>query len=79
VVFLCTDKGLSSFDGDSWVSYQRNDNNNKGKVLITSGDKTEEVDASTSISHNFVIGVDIRDDEIWLATSKGVCRGERLK
>jgi len=79
VVFLCTDKGLSSFNGDTWVGYQRNENNHEGKVLITSGDETEEIETSSSISHNFVIGVDTQDDEIWLATSKGVCRGERLK
>lgn len=79
VVFLCTDKGLSSFNGDTWVGYQRNENNYKGKVLITSGEETKEIDASTSISHNFVIGVDTQDDEIWIATSKGVSRGERLK
>jgi len=79
VVFLCTDQGLSSFNGDNWVGYQRNENNYKGKVLITNGDETKEIDASTSISHNFVIGVDTQDDEIWLATSKGVCRGERIQ
>ncbi len=79
VVFLCTDKGLSSFNGDTWVGYQRNENNYKGKVLITSGEETKEIDASTSISHNFVIGVDTQGDEIWIATSKGVSRGERIK
>jgi len=79
VVFLCTDRGLSSFNGDHWVGYQRNENNSMGRVLITEGDQTKEIDASTSISHNFVIGVDTGDDEIWVATSKGVSRGERLK
>jgi ligand-binding sensor domain-containing protein len=79
VVYLCTDKGLSSFNGKNWVCYQRNEESTGGKVLITNGTKKTERDASTSISHNFVIGVDIQGDEIWLATSKGVCRGERLK
>ncbi len=41
--------------------------------------ETKEIDASTSISHNFVIGVDTQGDEIWIATSKGVSRGERIK
>ncbi|UCG26790.1 MAG: hypothetical protein JSV24_07350 [Bacteroidales bacterium] len=78
VVWLCTDKGLSSFNGDTWVSYQRNENNYQGKVLITNGNETREIDASTSISHNFVLGVDFIGDDIWIATSKGVSRGERL-
>lgn len=78
VVWICTDLGLSSFNGETWVSYQKNENNKKGKILINNGSETREMAASTSISHNFVIGVDIQDDEIWLATSKGVCRGERI-
>lgn len=79
VVWLCTDLGLSSFNGETWISYQKNEHDKKGKILINNGSETREMAASTSISHNFVIGVDIQDDEIWLATSKGVCRGERLK
>lgn len=78
VVWICTDLGLSSFNGETWVSYQKNENNKKGKILINNGSETREIATSTSISHNFVIGVDIQDDEIWLATSKGVCRGERI-
>jgi hypothetical protein len=79
VVYLCTDLGLSSFNGNTWVSYQRNENDYKGKVLITNGDELKEIEASTSISHNFVMGVDTQGDEIWIATSKGVSRGEKLK
>ena len=79
VVFICTDLGLSSFNGETWVGYQRNENDYKGKVLITKGSETKEMEASTSISHNFVLGVDTREDEIWIATSKGVSRGEKLK
>jgi len=78
VVYLCTDLGLCGFNGETWVTYQRNENDKKGKVLITNGFETKEFPASTSISHNFVIGVDTKDDEIWIATSKGVSRGERI-
>ncbi|MDX2443472.1 MAG: hypothetical protein QNK30_06695 [Bacteroidales bacterium] len=79
VVWLCTDMGLSSFDGETWVSYQKNESDKKGKILISNGKETEEMPAATSLSHNFVIGVDLQGDEIWLATSKGICRGEKLK
>ena len=79
VVFLCTDLGLCSFNGETWVTYQKKDNSKNGKITITKGDETKEISSSTSISHEFVIGVDIRDDEIWIATSKGVSRGELLK
>lgn len=84
VIYFCTDEGLSTFDGNTWVSYQRNENDTAGKVVITNGPKTTEgatkteFTVPTSISHNFTIGVDATDEEIWVATSYGVCHGERL-
>jgi ligand-binding sensor domain-containing protein len=79
VVFVCTDNGLSSTDGVNWVTYKKNDNNEAGMALIINGTEKKELALSPSISHNFTIGVDARDDVLWVATSKGVCRGELLK
>lgn len=79
VVWLCTDLGLCSFNGETWVTYQKKENSKDGKILITQGDNIKEITSPTSISHEFVIGVDVHDDEIWIATSKGVSRGELLK
>jgi ligand-binding sensor domain-containing protein len=88
VVFICSDKGLSSTDGKSWVTYKKNDNNSDGKAIVknfgriddkTSNQTTTEVPLSPSISHNFIIGVDEEDGVLWVATSKGVSRGELLK
>jgi len=79
VAYLCTDKGLSCTDGKNWVTYTKDDNGVNGKILITEGVKKTEIKVSPSISHNFVIGVDFKDDVIWVATSKGVSRGELLK
>lgn len=80
VVFICTDIGLSTFNGNTWITYRRNDNNEDGKAIeIVEGTSVnKEIPLSPSISHNFVIGVDVEDDVIWLATSKGVSRGERI-
>lgn len=79
VAYMCTDQGLSYTDGKNWVTYTKNGTNKNGKAIITQGDKKTELTMTPSISHNFVIGVDIKDDVIWLATSKGVSRGELLK
>ncbi len=79
VVFLCTDKGLSSFNGTGWVTYQKNENSEGGKVIYRTGDELDETSAPTSIAHNFVIGVDVKDNDIWVATSKGVSHGTRIK
>jgi ligand-binding sensor domain-containing protein len=79
VVFICSDKGLSSFDGKTWVTYMKNENNMDGKVIITNGNEKKEVLSSPSISHNFIIGVDAKEDVLWVATAQGVSRGELLK
>ncbi len=79
VAFICTDKGLSCTDGNNWVTYQKNDTNKNGKVIITDGKINKELAISPSISHNFTTGVDVKDNIIWVSTSKGVSRGELLE
>ena len=79
VAFICTDKGLSSTDGKSWVTYTKNETNKNGKAIITEGSDKTELVMSPSISHNYTIGVDVKDNVIWVATSKGISRGELLK
>jgi ligand-binding sensor domain-containing protein len=88
VVFICSDKGLSSTNGKSWVTYKKNDNNSDGVTIIKNygraddsiADKTtKEFPISPSIAHNFIIGVDADDQFLWVATEKGVSRGELLK
>ena len=71
IAFACTDNGLSSFDGKTWVTYQ-------GKKVIIDGNSENQrvMNATSSLSHDFTIGVDLRDNEIWVATSKGLSRGE---
>ncbi|HEX2969020.1 MAG TPA: hypothetical protein VHO46_07920 [Bacteroidales bacterium] len=79
VAFVCSDKGLSTTDGTTWVTYKKNDGDIHGKAIITSGTEKKEITLSPSISHNFIIGVDADEDEVWVATSSGVCRGELMK
>jgi ligand-binding sensor domain-containing protein len=88
VVFICSDKGLSSTNGKSWVTYKKNDKNSDGKTIIlnygrkddaTVDKTTKEILASPSIAHNFIIGVDVDDQFLWVATEGGLSRGELLK
>lgn len=78
-VFVCSDNGLSSTDGTTWVTYKKDDNSENGKAIITNGNEKKEIPLSPSISHNFIIGVDADEDYLWVATSKGVSRGELLR
>ena len=77
--FIATDKGLSCTDGENWVTYTRNENNMNGRATIMKGDAKTEMNLSPSISHNYVLGVDLKDDMIWIATSDGLSRGQVLK
>ena len=78
-VFICCDNGLSSTEGTNCVTYIKDDNSVKGKAIIKNGNTlVKEIPLSPSIAHNFIIGVDAEDGVLWVATSKGVCRGELL-
>jgi hypothetical protein len=79
VAYACTDKGLSTTDGKTWVTYKRNEKDNDGVAIITSGKDKKEIPLSPSIAHSFVINADAKDDIIWVATSKGVSRGEVIR
>ena len=89
VAYLCTDKGLSYTDGNKWITYSRNSfGSSNGKMIFTNygrdSDSTankskKEVPIAQSIAHNFVLGVDVKDGVIWLATEHGVSRGELIK
>ena len=79
VAFICTDQGLSSTDGKNWVTYTVNKNTNKGKTTILNGTDKKEITAAPSLAHNYIIGVDVEGDQIWVATSKGVSHGQLIK
>jgi hypothetical protein len=79
VVFVCSDKGLSSTDGTTWVTYKKNENNSDGKAIITNGTEKKELAMSPCIANNYIIGVDGKDDVLWVATSAGVSRGELIR
>jgi ligand-binding sensor domain-containing protein len=79
VAYACTDKGFSTTDGNTWVTYKRDDNGTDGVAIITSGTEKKEIRQSPSISHSFVINSDAKGDVVWVATSKGLSRGEVLR
>jgi len=77
VVWVCSDNGVSSFDGNTWVTYRNNGTDKSGKVIIDGNSPNERtLNATNSIAHNFSIGVDFKDNEVWIATEGGLSRGE---
>jgi len=77
VVYLCTDKGLSTFNSKEWITYKTEDQ--KGSRIYYRDGETSTVADPTGIAHNFTIGVDLQGDDIWVATSYGLSHGSRIK
>lgn len=78
--WCCTDKGLSAmmdFDSNMWVTYRHDEETGANTATITAG--TDVVEVRTlkgGLPHSFINCADFSDNEdIWVATSKGVARG----
>jgi len=79
VAYACSDKGLSTTDGTTWVTYKRFEDSEDGVAIITSGSIRKEIRQSPSIAHSFIINAEAKGDVLWVATSKGLSRGEVLR
>jgi ligand-binding sensor domain-containing protein len=75
-VWVCTDKGLNYFDGKQWITYRRNSDGPGGEIKVTEGTQVLSTQATAaSIAHNFVLGIDLQGNDIWVATAKGLSHG----
>jgi hypothetical protein len=79
IAYICSDNGLSSTNGTNWVTYKKNENDANGVAIVTTGGVKKEISQTPGIAHSFILGVDGQDDILWVATSKGVSRGEKMK
>lgn len=75
-VWLCTDNGLSNFNGETWITYRPVENSKKGEVIVTKGESKKTIITGSTISHNFLWGMDFQDDIVWIASAKGLSKGE---
>lgn len=76
VAWLGTDNGLSATDGSRWVTYRRREDGT-GEVLFSRGKELGGVlHTQSAIAHNFVLGVDLQEEALWVATESGVSRGD---
>ncbi|MFQ5876894.1 MAG: ABC transporter substrate-binding protein [Acidobacteriota bacterium] len=75
--WLATDRGLSVTDGAQWITYRRLDDGRGEVVTFEGGREAGRWVTPTALAHNYVLGVDVRGDEVWVATGDGVSRGTR--
>jgi branched-chain amino acid transport system substrate-binding protein len=71
-----TDKGMgvvADFPTDTIVSYTQDLKTHRGRAVVyRSGKILETIDMERSLPHNYILGLDIDGDDVWVATSKGL-------
>jgi ligand-binding sensor domain-containing protein len=73
-----TDKGLAYFDGVNWAVYRPGLKDGKPEMTVRNGaGKVTSIPVTTAPAHNYVLGIDLAGDDIWVATAKGLSHGIR--
>jgi hypothetical protein len=76
--WFCTDKGLAYYDGVNWAVYRPSLTDGKPEMTVRdAGGKVTPVAVATAPAHNYVLGIDVQGDDIWVATAKGLSHGIR--
>lgn len=72
--WMCTDDGLSGFDGTTWTTYRKTGSG--GELKIARGKQVvEKRSLARTLPNNYLLGVDLQGDDIWVATAGGVAHG----
>jgi len=70
--YCATDKGMSVFDGTYWATYKALPSH-RGETLVYRGARLlERRETPTGIAHSYVFNLDAEDNEVWVATARGV-------
>ena len=78
--WFCTDKGLAYYDGTNWAIYRPALDTHHPEMLVRDADgSTSSIQVETAPAHNYVLGIDFQEDDIWVATAKGLSHGIRQK
>jgi len=77
--WFSTDKGLAYYDGTNWAVYRPALDTHKPEMWVrdAAGNITT-IPVQSAPAHNYILGVDFRGNDIWVATAKGLSHGIRL-
>ncbi len=78
--YSCTDKGLAAlvdFDSDTWVTYQRDaeDDATWTAHIMVGGDEIRAVPTDLDLPNHFVLSVAFMGEDVWVGTGHGLARG----
>lgn len=77
-VWFGTDKGLAYFDGTNWAVYRPSLTTGRPEMTVRDAKGIVTPLAVTSApAHNYILGIDLQGDDIWVATAKGLSHGIR--
>jgi ligand-binding sensor domain-containing protein len=73
-----TDKGLAYYDGVNWAVYRPSLKDGAPEMTVRDAEgKVTNIPVTTAPAHNYVLGLDVQGDDIWVATAKGLSHGIR--
>lgn len=76
--WFATDKGLAYYDGTNWAVYRPSLTDGKPEMTVRDAQgKVTPVAVTTAPAHNYILGIDLQGDDIWVATAKGLSHGIR--
>jgi ligand-binding sensor domain-containing protein len=71
-----TDKGLAYYDGANWAVYRPSLKDGKPEMTVRDANgEVTLVQVTSAPAHNYILGLDIQGDDIWVATAKGLSHG----
>ena len=76
VAWIGTDRGLAAFDGERWIVCHAADAGGDTRVVAADGSETR-VPCEGALAHDYVLGLWVDDDAVWVATAEGLSVGRR--
>ncbi|MGA7830399.1 MAG: two-component regulator propeller domain-containing protein [Terracidiphilus sp.] len=74
-----TDKGLAYFDGLNWAVYRPSLTDGTPEMTVRDANgKVTPVAVTTAPAHNYILGIDFQNGDLWVATAKGLTHGIRI-
>lgn len=74
--WFATDQGLSAWDRENWWNYFIDPES--GKPLCSwypAGGEAETIELDSLFPHNYILGIDFHEGEIWVSTEAGLAHG----
>jgi len=79
-VWFSTDKGLAYYDGTNWAVYRPALDSHKPEMFVRDATgEVKKIPVQSAPAHNYILGVSVQGDDIWVATAKGLSHGIRQK